>query len=59
MVRNPSRFSGSTGLRQNIVRNAAPKISPKLPEVKDYANQSVEIPQGLLEAMMDLLHQMI
>ena len=50
MVRNPSRFSGSTGLRQNIVRNAAPKISPKLPEVKDYANQSVEIPQGLLEA---------
>jgi len=49
MVRNPSRFSGSTGLRQNIVRNAAPKITPNVPVVKDYADPSVEIPQGFME----------
>ena len=49
MVRNPSRFSGSTGLRQNIVRNAAPKITPKLLEVTDYADPSVEPSQGYLE----------
>jgi hypothetical protein len=49
MVKNPSRFSGSTGLRQNIVRNAAPKLPPPGGE-KDYADPSVEIPQGLLDA---------
>lgn len=50
VVRNPSRFSGSTGLRQNIVRNAAPKITPKLPPVTDYADPSVEPSQGYLDA---------
>ena len=40
MVRNPSRFSGSTGLRQNIVRNAAPKL-PLPGGEKEYADSLV------------------
>lgn len=42
MVKNPSRFSGATGLRQNIVRNN----SPKLPPAKDYADPSVQPSQA-------------
>jgi hypothetical protein len=54
VVRNPSRFSGSTGLRQNIVKNAAPKLpsttTPPTVNVTDYADPYVEPSQAFLEA---------
>ena len=43
MVKNPSRFSGATGLRQNIQRAAAPKI-------QNYADSSVQPSQAFYEA---------
>ena len=48
MVKNPSRFSGATGLRQNIQRASAPKLPP--PPTPDYAGPEVQRSQAFYEA---------